>query len=200
MQIFGVEIKRKTQTEKSAPIAYETQFSAQNGLILDGKQIARNNATYSRMFRINTDIRRCIKEISDTSVKSGYEIHNKLKSGKEKVVTVPEFEAALKASGGFKRIKDDIIRNIIVFGNAYIRIHSNVRKQGIKYTVLDSRYVSIITDSDLTPIRYQYNAPFGKTGVQTYTVEEIMHVRDTTDIDNPAFGMTILETLVLDVM
>lgn len=201
MEFFGIEIKAKPKAGKAAAVAYETQYSTQNGTILDGKQIARNNATYSKMFRINTDIRRCVKEISETSVKSGYQIKQVLLTdGREKDVTVPEFEAALKASGGFKKIKGEIIKNLSIFGNAFIRKHNNVRKQGVKYSVLDSRYVAIITDSELNVLRYQYNPPFKRTGVETFMPEEIMHVMETVDMDNPAFGMTIMETLVLDVM
>ena len=116
MEIFGIEIKAKPKAGKAAAVAYETQYSSQNGAILDGKQIARNNATYSRMFRINTDIRRCVKEISETTAKSGYQLKQVLLTdGREKDVSVPEFEAALKASGGFKRLKDEIIKNLSVF-------------------------------------------------------------------------------------
>lgn len=201
MEFFGIEIKAKPKAGKAAAVAYETQYSSQNGAILDGKQIARSNATYSRMFRINTDIRRCVKEISETTAKSGYQLKQVLLTdGRAKDVEVPDFEAALKASGGFKRLKDEIIKNLSIFGNAFIRKHDNIRKQGLKYSVLDSRYVAIITDSDLNPLRYQYNPPFRKTGIETFMPEEIIHIKETVDMDNPAFGMTIMETLVLDVM
>jgi phage portal protein BeeE len=201
MQILGIEIKKAQKPEqKTAPYHYETQYNGQNGIILDGKAIARNHATYSRMFRINTDIRRCVKEISETSAKSGYDTKQILTDGSDKDISVPQFEQALKASGGFKHIKDEIIKNLSIFGNAYIRKHNNARGQGVKYTVLDSRYISITTDSELIPLRYQYNPPFKQGGVQTYQPEEIIHIKDTTDPDNPVFGMTIMETLVLDVM
>ena len=54
----------------NAPVGYATAYANQNGIILDGKAILRNNRTYSIMYRINTDIRRCIIEITNTTMKS----------------------------------------------------------------------------------------------------------------------------------
>lgn len=201
MQIFGINITRNEKKDSGGAFTagYSTQFSNQNGTILDGKNIARNNATYSTMFRINTDIRRCIKEISETSVKSGYEIHLQQANGNNKVIEVPEFEKVLKASGGFKTIKNEIIKNLSLFGNAYIRTRRNVRT-ALKYEVLDSRYIAIITDYELNVLRYQYAPPYKKGEVITLMPEEVYHLKETVDMDNPAMGMTIMETLVLDVM
>ena len=201
MKIFGINISfnEKKSTGWVFTGGYTTQFANQNGTILDGKNIARNNATYSIMFRINTDIRRCIKEISETSVKSWYEIKLTQWNGKDKSVEVPEFEKVLKASGGFKNIKNEIIKNLSLFGNAYIRTRRNVRT-ALKYEVMDSRYVAIITDYELNVLRYQYAPPYKKGEVITLMPEEVYHIKETVDMDNPAMGMTIMETLVLDVM
>lgn len=200
MNIFGISLKKAKKQEKASNYQYSTQYVGQNGFILDGKQIARNYLTYSKMFRINTDIRRCVKEISETSAKSGYDIKRKLGDGREKDQDVPDFEECMRESGGFNVLKSEIIKNVSIFGNAYIRKHMNVRGGIIKLSVLDSRYVSITTDPELNPLRYQYAPPYKKGSAESYEMIEIIHIKDTIDPDNPAFGMSIMETLVLDVM
>jgi hypothetical protein len=55
------------------------RYGNYDGTILDGQKIARNNAQFYKMYRINTDIRRAIKEKQETSMKSGYEIRRKVK-------------------------------------------------------------------------------------------------------------------------
>lgn len=188
----------KTQESKAV---FSTNYANINGSIIDGQQIARNYRTYFRMFRINTDIRRCIIEIQQTSGKSGYEIHSVLKNGKEKVIRVMEFEQFLKNSGGFRLIKNEIVKNISIFANAFIRLTYNVRSKPIKATVLDSRYVSIVTDDQLNVIRYTYQNPASAGMIEDLAPAEIIHVKDgLIDSDNPLFAMSILETLVLDVM
>lgn len=201
MKFLGIELKRTEKEDKASPIGYVTQYANQNGVILDGKEIARNNRTYGIMFRINPDIRRCVIEIQQTTAKSGYETHKLMKTtANEKVVTVEEFESALGKSGGFRHIKNEMIKNLAIFANAFIRKHNNARKQAIKYSVLDSRYVSIITDFELNPLRYQYSPPIYKGKIEEFLPEEIIHVKELIDIDNPLFGISIMETLVLDVM
>lgn len=200
---FKQDIKGITTDAKDIPTTgYSTQYlSAANGIILDGKQITRNNRTYGIMYRINPDIRRCVIEIQQTSAKSGFELKKKLKTdGKEKAITIEEFEKSLLKSGGFRQLKNEIIMSVSIFANGFIRKHLNARKQPIKYSVLDPRYVTIFTDSDLNVVRYQYQPPVLKGSIETFTPEEILHVRDNRDLDNPLYGMSILETLVLDVM
>jgi phage portal protein BeeE len=135
-------------------------------------------------------------------MKSGYETRTVNKTdGKEKPTTVDAFENALKYQGSSaKKLKDDIIQQVTVFGNGFIRKRRNIRLDVIGYEVLDTRFMSIVTDDNLTPIRYQYQSPIQNSSIQTYPPEDIIHVKSNTDFDNPLFGMTVLETIVLDVM
>lgn len=202
MNILGYQITFSREKKDAPAIGYSTSYqNASNGIIFDGKQIARNNRTYGIMYRINPDIRRCVIEIQQTTAKSGYETKKLLKTdGKEKTITVPEFEKCLLKSGGFRPLKNDLVMNLSIFANGFIRKHLNARKQPIKLSVLDSRYVTIFTDSELNVLRYQYAPPVLKGKVESFLPEEILHVRENTDLDNPLYGMPILETLVLDVM
>lgn len=66
----------KTPELKEAATVYTDNGTAQT---LDGKQIARNVATYSRMWHVNVDVFRCIREKQETAMSAGFEFHRKNK-------------------------------------------------------------------------------------------------------------------------
>jgi HK97 family phage portal protein len=202
MKILGFDINFQREKKDVLTGGYSTQYAnAQANILFDGKEIARNFRTYGIMYRINPDIRRCVVEIQQTTGKAGYQLKKQLKTdGKEKEITNDQFELALQRSGGFRQLKNDLVMNLSIFANGFLRKHMNARKQPIKYSVLDSRYVTIFTDSELNVLRYQYQPPVLKGKIETFLPEEIIHVRENRDIDNPLYGISILETLVLDVM
>lgn len=195
MDIFG------KKEDKAAPYqGFGTQYANGAGTIMDGQQIARNNQTYWRMYRINTDIRAAIRELCETSAKSGYKFQFRQANGKKKDVDVEGFVFAMQQSGGFKSVKSEIIRHVGIFGNAYlVTAEKNVRNQPIRFEVWDPRHVSIVTDSDLVPLRYVYQPP-NMARQKVAEAEDVLHVTDDTDLDSPVFGISKLETLVLDVM
>ena len=145
MKIFGldVEIRRhqggaplgsmpiqdalpKTQDKAQTPeevksIAYGTRYQSYDGTLIDGKTIVRNNAMFYKMYRVNTDIRAAVKAIRRTAMRDGYEYRKETKTtGESKVVQAPYFTAAIKASGGMRKIKNEIIKNFQLYGNVYI--------------------------------------------------------------------------------
>lgn len=70
---------KKTEKSEEKSVAYSLRYGNYDGTILDGQKIARNNAQFYKMYRVNTDIRRAIKEKQETSMKSGYEIRRRVK-------------------------------------------------------------------------------------------------------------------------
>lgn len=60
--------------DSAISLAYSTRYGSYDGSVLDGMGIARNNAQFYKMYRVNTDIRRAIKEKQETSMKKGFEI------------------------------------------------------------------------------------------------------------------------------
>lgn len=151
------------------------------------------------MYRNNVDIRRAITEKQETAMKDGYEVRRKLTDGSEEVVEAPVFEQAMDASGGIHYVKDKIIASLDLFGNAYIRRVYNARGV-MKYEVLDARQVTIFTDSDLVPTKYMYRNPAKKGSTDTYNADDIIHVKSNDDLDNPLFGISPLESIVVDVL
>jgi len=199
MAIKKTWLATKSKTEEKS-VAYSLRYGNYDGTILDGQKIARNNAQFYKMYRINTDIRRAIKEKQETSMKSGYEIRRKVKGkAEEEVVEAPEFEWTMERSGGANKLKNDFVKALDLFGYAFIRRVYNVRNIK-KYEVLDGRFVSVVTDSDLIPIRYIYKNPAQKGKTDSYSADDIITVKDDDDLDNPVFGISPLETIVVDVL
>lgn len=207
-------MKRTTKKAKANPKSEIKNVSTFTDVgtttLLDGKAVARNVATYSRMWHINTDIRRCVAERQETSMKAGYELHRTNKTNpNERVAEDPEFIKALNKFQSITEMKDEIIMNLDLFGDVYIRkiynIFKNVKDyKGSKvmgYEILDTRNVKVVTDARLRPVRYIYDRKATGLYVQeTFMPDEIQHYRNGKNFDNPVFGITILETLVLDVL
>ena len=199
MKIFWFEVK-KAEEKGSILESFGVSYNS-NGIYLDGQKIARNNRTYTTMYRINTDIRGAIRELRETSMKSGYECQIMDKNWNPIVQNVPEFESMLKSSWGIKKIKNSIVKNLKIYGNVFIQTTKwNVRNQPLEIRVLDPRYVTIVTDSELVPVRYLYAHPSKKWVVETILPVQMKHVFDDDDGDNPAYWMTEMETIVMDVM
>ena len=75
----------------------------------------------------------------------------------ENDVTDARVEALFANSGGFQNIKRQIIQHAIISGNVFIFQELNARNEPLKLEVLDSRYVSIVTNSDGSEVfSYRY--------------------------------------------
>lgn len=197
-----IETPVATTEVKEAPI-YQLGIGTVLPGTIDGKQIYRNFSTYYTMYRRNTDIRRAIYELGETAIKAGYELRRKNLTdySKEKIVQNVDFARAMELSGGLHKIKKEIIRNLKTFSTVFIlRKEKNVYGKVIKYEVLDTRNVTVITDSELKPVRYQYKNPKLPGKIFTYNPDQIIHHIDDSDLDNPLFGISILETIVPDVL
>lgn len=105
----------------------------------------------------------------------------------------------MERSGGINVLKNKIVKELDIFGYTFIRRVYNARN--IKnYEVLDPRYVSVVTDADLVPIRYIYKNPIRKGKQENYDAADIIVFMEDEDMDNPVFGISCLETIVIDVL
>lgn len=90
--------------------------------------------------------------------------------------------------------------NLELFGDVFIRRKRNVRGV-LGYEVLDTREVTVITDSDLVPVKYSYRRKTpGTLKMESYPAEDIEHFKSGHNFDNPLFGFTPLSTLVYDAL
>jgi len=88
---------------------FHTSYNSLGGTV-DGIGIARNNRTFGIMYRKNVDIKACIRELQETSMKNGWELRKSYSSKDgEKVVFDENFQKAL---GNIKVLSDGIIKNL----------------------------------------------------------------------------------------
>ena len=98
-------------------------------------------------------------------------------------------------------LKGMIIQALDIFADVFVRHRKNLRGQTIGYEVLDTREVSVVTDSLLNPIRYIYRRRTPQSiAVESYPAEQIDHWKTSTNWNNSIFGMTPMRTIVYDVL
>ena len=142
------------------------------------------------MYRKSVDIRTCIRKRQITAMRAGWEIRKTAKTtANEKVVTIQAFNDAMK---NITEIKNQILKNDILFGNVFIQRVVNKIGGIIRYKVLDSRFVTIITDSELKPVRYIYTDVAIKGSYIELPAEQVLHFKRDIDFDNPVTrGLTV---------
>lgn len=125
------------------------------------------------------------------------------------MVEDPDFLAALNKYQTINEMVYDMVQNLDLFGDVYIRKRYNAFRGVRGYTgatvigfeVLDTRCIKIITDSNLNVVRYIYERKGqGYQKQEDYFPDEIAHFRAGRNFDNPLFGETVMERLVLDVL
>jgi hypothetical protein len=67
--------------------------------------------------------------------------------------------------------------------------------------VLDTREVSVITDSLLKPIRYTYRRKTPTSmSIENFIADDVAHFKQGHNWNNPIFGYTVLSTLIYDAL
>lgn len=153
--------------------------------------IRRAFSTYYQMYRVSADIRRCVDIVANTVAKKGF----KTMKGENDVVDA-RVEALLLNSGGFQNFKRQVLQHAQISGNIFIFQELNARGEPLKLEVLDSRYISIVTNSDGSEVfSYRYKKDME---VIDYPADYIIHGWTMKDPDNKWFGLSALETIIYD--
>lgn len=200
MKIFWWELKRaKTQLQtENKGIVSTTYRSPYEPLFLNGKEVARNMETYFRMYRVNADLRRCIEEVQQTCCKSGYQTKIWVNNREDyKVVYNEQVEEALNFIDNFGTLKNDIVQMKMLTENVFIQKIRDLKNRVVGWKVLDTRRVSILTDKEGTRLAYILR---DGASMNRIPLEEIFHFIWNRDPDNCFFGMSLLETIVYDVL
>jgi hypothetical protein len=194
MKIFWLEIKKESK-------AYvpNTPYSWVQWLLNVWKDLQSNLQTFYKMYRIDADIRRCIQEIQQTSWKWGWAVRKWIDNRKDyKNVEVKEVSDILWWNN-FIRLKNEIIQQLSISWTLFIKKNINIEWKSNWFEVLDTRYMSVVTDWNLIPVRYIYQDKVQNQSI-AYNPEDIYSYKDITDIDNPVFWISMLESIVYDVM
>lgn len=199
MKIFGYEFWAftKKRIEQKA-IVSTTYRSPYEPLFLNGKEVARNMETYFRMYRVNADLRRCIEEVQQTSCKSWYQTKIWINNRSDyKVVYNEQVEEALNFIDNFGTLKNDIVQMKMLTENVFIQKVRDLKNRVVGWKVIDTRRVSILADKDGTRIAYIIR---DGASMNRIPAEEILHFIWNRDPDNSFFWMSLLETIVYDIL
>lgn len=154
-----------------------------------------NVSLFYELYRQQTDVRRCVQELSQTTGKDGFEIVD-LEGNPVEDGTGVEIRDALANGKGFEKLKSTIIRDLQVAGQAYVLGLFNSLGHRCGWQVLDPRTVGIISDKFGNIIRY---VQVVKGETKTYLPDEIRTLADEVDPDNENLGLSKVQTLIYDV-
>lgn len=152
--------------------------------------------TYYKLYRSNSDLRRCVEEKQETAWKGGFEVV-KWYWEEKKVIEDARIYEYLNHERPFEEFKGLLIRDLDIAANAFIEIIKNANWQVIGFDLLDPRTMSIITDKHWVVGKYIQRV---KWEMVSFEPEEILHVKDKVDMDNEVFGISKVETLVYDIL
>lgn len=147
----------------------------------------------------NSDIRGCIKELQETVGKWGRYLSKKWtdEAIKEDSPQYKSIWILLNNHQSFDAMKRRIIRDISVTGNAYILKLKNASWELLGWQVIDPRTMRIVSTAYGEVIKYIQVV----NGVATdFWPDEIIHRKDETDPDNEIFGLSILESVIYEVL
>lgn len=176
-----------------------TSYQGMNQITDIWKDLAVNLSTFYKMYRIDADIRRCIQEIQQTSWKSWYSIRKWINNRQDyKTLDIKEVSDILTPKI-FNVLKNEIIQQLSISWTVFILKEKNLEGSAISFRVLDTRYMSVVTDTNYVPTKYLYTERSTAQVIQ-YEIDEIFCYKEVADIDNPVFWISMLESLVYDVM
>lgn len=194
MKLFWLEIKREQKG-----YVPNTPYQSIQWLFDAWKDLQVNIQTFYKMYRIDADIRRCIQEIQQTAWKSGWAIRKWINNKSDyKNIEIKEVTDLLWGNK-FNKIKNWILQHLNISWTSFIKKDLNIEDNPNGFEIFDTRYISVITDSNLNPTKYIYQDKVKNQAIE-FTPDDIYKYSDITDIDNPVFGISMLESLVYDVM
>jgi len=156
------------------------------------ESIETNMDLYYKLYRENTDLRRCIEELYQTTGKDWYNF----KKG-EIILNNTILYNALNFENWFNVFKSLIIRDLNICWNVFILPIKNAGSKTIWFQVLDPRTIRIIANKYWEVVRYLQVRWWRQ---QEFMPDELFHFKDSIDHDNEVFWISKVETLVYDML
>ena len=154
--------------------------------------VVTNTALYYKLYRENTDLRRCVEELYQTVWKDWFMLmdwENELKNS--------AIHKVLNFENWIDILKNLIIRDLEIAWNVFIIPITNWTGTTIGFQVLDPRTIRIVANKYWEVIRYIQTRWWN---VQEFLPNELFHFKDMLDPDNEVQGISKVETLTYDIM
>lgn len=179
-------VKKKERRDSTASPILRAAFAA-----TDQPVAVSSMKTWYEVWRRNPDVRACVDIVSRTVAKGGVEAKRN-----DMMVETPETDALIDS---FMANKGAIILHSMVGGNAFVAAKRNMEDNTVGVEVLDPRFVTVYS-VDAVPSRYVYQDPMRQNRQYSYAAEDVFHWKSTLDPDNPAYGVSPVETIVYDAL
>jgi len=186
MELFGKKFFEKKAVWDKAGYSYNgATFWFDSNLVT-------STSLYYKLYRENTDLRRCVEELYQTVGKDWYMLYDW-----ENEVRNSPIINALNYGDWFDMMKNLIIRDLEVSGDVFIIPIKNWMEIIIGFQILDPRTMRIIANKYWEVLRY-IQTRWGN--VQEFLPNELWHFKDMLDPDNEVQGISKVETLTYDIM
>ncbi len=185
MKLFGLEIK------KDKWLSYR---GSTFGSFWDNLSVTMG--TYYKLYRNNSDLRRCVEEKQETVGKWGYEIVKGFWDDR-KIIEDKRIVDFLNNQRSFREFREIFIRDLDISANVFIEIVKNASGQVVWFDTLDPRTMSIISTTQGVIVKYIQRV---KWNAVVFEPDEILHIKDKPDMDNEIFWIPKVETLVYDLL
>jgi len=170
----------------------KTWFSYNGATFWFDSNLTTNTSLYYKLYRENTDLRRCVEELYQTVGKDGFKImewENEIKN--------QEIISALNYGNGFDILKNTLIRDTEVAANIFVIHIKNAGWKIIWFQILDPRTIRIVANKHWEVLRYIQTRWWN---VQEFLPNEVFHFKDMIDPDNEVQWISKIETLIYDIM
>lgn len=151
-------------------------------------ELQTTTALYYKLYRQNTDLRRCIEELYQTVWKDWYILNIW-----EQETRSPDIVNALNFEHWFWTLMALIIRDLQVAWNVFIIPVKWWTDKVIGFQILDPRSMRVVANKFWEVYKY-VQTRWGNT--QTFKPWELFHFKDMLDPDNEVLGISKVETLV----
>jgi HK97 family phage portal protein len=156
-------------------------------------------ASLFAVYRMNSDIRNCVRELAQNTGKSGHMYVNladteKEISDAEKNELSEIFNCSESTHKTFKSLLARTVRDMEVTGNAYWVILRNDGGKALGFQPADPRTMAIIADE--TGLIHSYIQRVIGKEVKEYKPEDIVHFKGEDDPNHEVFGMGKLEPII----
>jgi HK97 family phage portal protein len=197
LYIGKIEKNESLPAGVARPVAIDSIFSAMKSNA--GTEYKISVHSLYAIYRMNSDIRNCVREIQQGVGKSGYNLVNPddptiepSPSQWNQLQSVLNSESSTHKS--WKDLLSRTVRDIEIAGNAYWVKLKNAGGQVLGFQPVDPRTMVIIAQP--TGEIVQYIQKMNETKVREYDPEDIVHFKGEDDPVNEVFGMGKLEPII----
>lgn len=192
---FGSKIEQNSATPR--PISFNTLFK--DSPLTGGSEFKISTNSLFTVFRQNSDIRNCVREIQYNTGKSGTKFVNVSNpdaqiTERAKTELYSVFNSQESTHKTFKSLLRRTVRDIEVAGNAYWVKLRNDGGALLGFQPADPRTMAIIADRTGVVLKYIQRVA-GQDPIE-YSPEDIVHFKGDDDTLSEVFGMGKLEPII----